>query len=95
VGHGATTIKLRIKVVPGASRNRVAGWLGEMLKVQVSAPPEQGRANAAVEATISDALCVPAACVRIVAGHTSARKTIEIVGLSEDEARRRLSTHLE
>ena len=84
-------IKLAIKVVPGASRNGVAGWLGDVLKVRVTAPPERGKANAAVEATVAEAVGVPAASVRVVAGHTSPRKVIEIAGLSEAEVRERLA----
>jgi len=50
--------KLRIKVVPSSSRNAVEGWLGDTLKVRVTAPPERGKANAAVETTIAEALGV-------------------------------------
>jgi len=86
-----TTIKLAVKVVPGSSRNCVAGWLGDALKVRVTAPPEQGKANAAVEGTIAEALRISRDCVRIVAGGTSARKLVEISGLAESEVHRRLS----
>ena len=84
-------LKLLIKVVPGSSRDCVAGWLGDSLKVRVSTPPERGKANAAVEKTLADALGVSAKCVRVVAGRTSARKSVEISGLSESEIHRRLS----
>jgi len=82
---------LSIKVVPGSSRDRIAGWLGETLKVTVSAPPEGGRANAAVVATLASALGVPASAVRIVRGATSPRKVVEVDGLSDAEMRARLS----
>lgn len=84
-------VKLEIKVVPGSSRNRVVGWLGGALKVRVTAPAERGKANAAVEATIAEAVGVPAASVRVVAGHASPRKVIEIAGLSAAEVRDRLA----
>jgi uncharacterized protein YggU (UPF0235/DUF167 family) len=84
-------VKLPIKVVPGASRDCVAGWLGETLKVRVAAPAEQGRANAAVEALVADALGIAKDRVRIVAGSTSARKILEISGLSEAEIRERIA----
>jgi len=76
--------------VPGSSRDCVAGWLGDALKVRVSAPAERGKANAAVLEVVASALGVPIDRVRIVAGATSARKVIEISGLSESEVRRRL-----
>jgi len=84
-------IKLAVKVVPGSSRDCVAGWLGDTLKVRVAAPAERGRANAAVERTLADALGLARKCTRVVTGQTSPRKVVEIDGLSEAELHRRLS----
>ncbi len=84
------TVKLSLKVVPGASRSGVAGWLGDTLKVRVTAPAEQGRANAAVEEVVARALGLPTESARIVAGRTSARKIVEISGLSGEEIQQRL-----
>ncbi len=78
-------------MVPVSSRDCIAGWLGETLKVRVRAPAERGKANNAAEKLLSEALGVPKGCARIVAGNTSARKTVEISGLSESEVRERLS----
>ncbi len=83
--------QLQVKVVPGASRNGIAGWLGETLKVRVTAQPERGRANAAVEATIAEALGISTKSARVIHGKTSPRKIVEILGLSEREVYRRLS----
>lgn len=77
-------------MVPGASRDGIAGWLGDALKVRVAAPPEKGKANAAVEGLIAAALGLPREYVRIVGGHGSARKVVEIDRLDEAEVRRRL-----
>jgi uncharacterized protein (TIGR00251 family) len=88
------TIKLPIKVVPGSSRDCIAGWLGDTLKVRVRAPAERGKANAAVEEIVAKALGVPKARARIVAGNTSARKIIQISGLSEAEIQHRLANSL-
>lgn len=84
-------MKLAVKVVPGSSREGIAGWLGESLKVRVTAPPERGRANAATEAVVAKALGLSKDCVRVVSGHGSPRKVLEISGLSESDARERLS----
>lgn len=84
-------MRLAVKVVPGAARSAIAGWLGDALKVRVAAPPERGRANAAVEALVAATLGVPESDVHVVAGGTSPRKTLVIEGLSDEEVRRRLS----
>ena len=78
-------------MVPASSRDCIAGWLGDTLKVRVSAPAERGQANAAVEALVAKELGVPRVSVRIVAGMTSRRKVVQISGLSEPEVHERLS----
>ena len=83
-------MKLTVKVVPGASRTEIVGWLGEALKVRVSAPPERGKANAAVEAAIAAALGLPDTAVNVVLGTTSPRKTVEISGMTEEAVHARL-----
>ncbi len=86
-----STVRLPIKVVPASSRDGIAGWLGESLKVRVRAPAERGKANAAAERIVAEALDVPAERARIIAGRSSPRKVIEISGLSESEIHQRLS----
>jgi len=83
-------IKLSVKVVPGSSRDCLAEWLGETLKVRVSAPPERGKANKAVERLLAGALQVSQNTVQVVTGHSSARKIVEITGLSEQQVSERL-----
>ena len=83
-------MKLEIKAIPGSSRNGVAGWLGGTLKVRVTAPAERGKANAAIELVIAEALGISSASVQVVAGKTSSRKIVEIAGLSDEEIYRRL-----
>ncbi len=57
----------------------------------MTAPAERGKANAAVEMTIAEALGVSKECARVIRGKTAPRKVVEIVGLSESEVYRRLS----
>ncbi len=83
-------MRLSLKVVPGASSAGIAGWLGDSLKVRVTAPAESGRANAAVRKLLAAALEVPESSVEIVAGAAGPRKVVEIRGLSETEAADRL-----
>ena len=75
---------LNVKVVPGSSRDRVAGRYGEGVKVQVSAPPEGGKANRAVEELLAAALGVKAQQVRVVKGHSSPRKVVQVEGADAD-----------
>ena len=82
---------IAVKVVPGASRDRVAGALGDCLKVTTSAPAEKGRANKAVAALLAEALGVSAGDVTLAAGPTRPRKEFRVAGLSAGEVRRRLA----
>jgi len=61
---------IAVKVVPGASRDRIAGPLGERLKVQVRQPPEKGKANRALCRLLASALGVKRAEVAVVRGDT-------------------------
>jgi len=83
-------LKLELKVVPGSSRDAVAGWLGDALKIRVKAPPEHGRANAAVIALLADTLGITADRIAISRGQSSPRKLVEIQGLTERQVRDRL-----
>ncbi len=87
--HG---IRLKVKAVPGASREGITGWLGDALKVRVTAPAEDGKANEAIKELLAGALGVPTRSVRIVAGGSSPRKVVEVSGIAADEARRRLAS---
>lgn len=82
---------LRIKVNPRSARDRVVGWLGGRLKVSVSAPPEKGRANAAVLELLASVLGVARSRLRVVAGESASEKVVAVLGLSEAEVLSRLS----
>jgi uncharacterized protein (TIGR00251 family) len=85
------TAYLNVKVIPGASRNKIAGWIGDAVKIRVQAPPEKGKANAAVIALLADFLDIPAKQLSICAGHTSQNKVVEVQGVSDAELISRLS----
>lgn len=76
-------VRLTVHVTPRASCNAVTGWRGAELAVRVTAPPEGGKANSAVERTIADALGVAKSLVRVVRGGASRTKTVEIEGVDE------------
>ena len=81
-------IRLRLKVQPKARRNLIVGVApdrgGPALKVAVNAPPEDGKANAAVIALLAETFGVAKAAISVVAGATDRRKLVEIRGNSRD-----------
>lgn len=87
-------VVLALKVVPGASRSKVAGVLGEALKVAVAAPPEGGKANREVIAVLAAVLRVKPAAVSIESGETQPRKRVLIRGISAADVRALLTTAL-
>jgi len=86
----STASRLRLKVVPKAARSSIAGWIGDALKIRVTAAPERGKANTAVIALLASALGISRERIVLVAGETQARKIVEIRGLSDAELRMRL-----
>ena len=84
------TTRLRLKVSPGAARSELAGRHGDAWKVRVTAAPERGRANDAVVRLLAERLGVPRASVVVVSGHTAREKVVELAGLDQHEAERRL-----
>ena len=86
------TIRLNLRVSPGAGRSAVVGRHGDAWKLRVAAAPERGRANASVIDLLATSLDLRRPDVRIVGGTVSRDKVVEIVGLTLEEAERRLST---
>ena len=72
---------LAVKAVPGASRDQIAGALGERLKVRVAAPPEGGKANRAICALVAGALGVSPRAVTLESGAGGAEKVLRIRGV--------------
>ena len=78
-------VTFAVRVVPRASRNEIAGVHGDALKVRLTAPPVEGRANEALIAFLAKLLSVRKSQVEIVAGGTSRRKMIRVIDLSAQE----------
>ena len=72
--------QLAIIVTPKSGKNEIVGMKGDELHVRVTAPPENGKANKAVEKVISDSLGVPKSSISVVRGETSHHKMIAIEG---------------
>ena len=84
------TVRLSVRLTPRASREEIAGFEGETLRVRVTAPPVEGRANRALVRLLAKRLGVPRGAVRVVTGQTSRSKVVAIDGLDATELRRRL-----
>jgi uncharacterized protein (TIGR00251 family) len=79
--------QLKVKVVPGSSRDQIVGWLGDALKIKVAAPPERGKANEAVIELLAEALGMATDDLEIVSGHSSPSKVLAIRGMDDEAVR--------
>ena len=82
VADGCT---LSVRVHPGARKNSVTGVHADAVKIALTAPPVDGKANEALSAFLADALRLPRARVALVAGATSRAKMVRITGKSAAE----------
>ncbi|KKK88886.1 hypothetical protein LCGC14_2738640 [marine sediment metagenome] len=76
----ATGATFKVRVQPGASKNEIVGVQQGALKVRISAPPVQGKANKALVNFLAKELGVKKSEIEIVSGHTSRVKTIKVIG---------------
>jgi hypothetical protein len=79
-------VRIPVRAQPGAARDTVLGEHAGALKIAVTAPPEGGRANAAIAATLARALGVRKSAVTLVSGATARSKTLEVRGITPDQA---------
>ena len=85
--QGAT---FAVKLHPRAKKNAITGTLGDALKVSLTAPPLEGRANHACIEFLADLLKLPRSSITIAAGRASRNKLIRISGLSAADVEARL-----
>jgi uncharacterized protein YggU (UPF0235/DUF167 family) len=91
---GPTGSRLKVRAHAGARRNRIEPGPEGAVKISVTAVPERGRANAAIERLLAEALDVPPSSVRVAVGASARDKIVEIDGLAPDELARRLGRAL-
>jgi uncharacterized protein len=85
---------LPVRAQPGARRNGVQGEQSGALKIAVTAPPEDGRANAALVESLRDALKVKRSQIDLLSGQTSREKKFLIRGVKKAELERRIAALL-
>ena len=78
-------------MVPGSREPGVVGRHGEELKLRVTALPERGRANEATVRLLARSVGVDPRGIRLVSGHGARDKIVEIDGIDQNEAERRLA----
>jgi hypothetical protein len=86
-GSGVT---FTVKVHPRAKKNAITGEMGDALKVSLTTPPVEGRANEACIEFFAKLLKLPRSSVTIASGQNSRNKVIRVAGLSSDQVRERL-----
>jgi uncharacterized protein (TIGR00251 family) len=86
-----TGVAFRIRVVPRASRCESAGFQDDALKLRITAPPVEGKANEACIALLAELLGVKKGQVTIIAGHASRTKTVTIKGVKPPEIAARMA----
>jgi uncharacterized protein (TIGR00251 family) len=90
VNGSASGVSFAVKVQPRAKKNAIIGELGDALKIALTAPPVEGRANEECIKFFANLLEVPRSSVSIASGESSRRKVIRVAGLSAGELRTRL-----
>lgn len=83
-------VSFAVKVHPRAKKNAITGEIGDALKISLTAPPSEGRANQACIAFLADLLNVPRTSITITSGQSSRNKMIRIVGVPAEWIRTRL-----
>ena len=83
-------ISFAVKVQPRARKNGITGTLGDALKLALTAPPIEGKANEAVIDFLADFFDIPRSSITIASGKTSRLKTIHISGATRQALEERL-----
>lgn len=84
------TVLVRVHLQPRAARNRFCGLHGDALKLAVTAPPVDGKANREVLAFLAELLAVSGGDVELVSGARSRRKCFSVANLSPEEVEKRV-----
>jgi len=83
-------VKLTLFIQPKASKNEIIGPHNGALKIKITAPPVDGKANAELVEFLSEILDIPKRQIEILKGETGRNKSVEILGLSEVDVLQRL-----
>lgn len=87
----ASGASFAVKIHPRARKSAITGIVGDALKISLTAPPVEGRANQALVEFLAQLLNVPRSSIKIAAGQNSRTKVICVNGLSAEDLRSRLA----
>jgi uncharacterized protein (TIGR00251 family) len=91
IHEGSAKVTFSVKIHPRAKKNAITGGVGNALKISLTAPPTDGKANEACIEFFAKLLKVPRSSVTIASGQSSRNKVIRVAGLSADEVRKRIA----
>ena len=91
VNETAKGATFAVKVQPRARKNAITGIVGNALKLALTAPPAEGKANQALIEFFADFFEIPRSSVSIASGETSRNKLIRVSGISAQHVRERLA----
>lgn len=94
VNEAPGAVTFAVKVHPRAKKDAITGEIGDALKLSLTAPPVEGRANHACIDFFAKLLNLPRSSITIAAGESGRRKVIRVTGLSAAELRKRLEQAL-
>jgi len=90
INEAGGKVTFAVRVHPRAKKNALTGQFGDALKVSLTAPPVEGRANEACIEFFAELLRVPRSSVTIASGQTSRNKVIRVAGVTAEYVRERL-----
>ncbi len=84
------SVVIAVRVTPRGSRNEVCGLAGDAVRIRLTAPPVDGKANIALVKLLAAKLDVPPGRITLIAGAKGRNKRVSVAGISSAEATRRL-----
>ena len=94
IQESAKGITFAVKVHPRARKNAITGVVGDAVKLALTAPPVEGKANQAVIEFFADLFAIPRSSVTIASGETSRNKIVRVAGVSKPVAEQKLAENL-
>ena len=91
IRDSAAGVVFTVRVQPRARKNAITGVVGDAIKLALTAPPVEGRANEAVIRFFADLFEIPRSSVTIASGATSRTKVLRIAGVSKEKIQERLT----